>query len=39
MTRIHLSRDSHFISVLLRWIQAYYVHKFERYIATHKLVV
>ena len=39
MTRIHLNLDVHLVNVLVRWIQTYYVHKFERYVATHKVVV
>ena len=39
MTRIHLNLDSHFANVLVRWLQTYYVHKFERYVATHELAI
>lgn len=39
MTRNPPNRDFHLVTVLVRWIQTYYVHKFERYVATHELVV
>ena len=39
MTRNQLSQASNLVTILMRWIQTYYVHKFERYIATHELAV
>lgn len=39
MKRNPLTQNSHLVTVLLRWIQTYYVHKFERYVATHELAV
>ena len=39
MTRNQLSQASNLVTILLRWIQTYYVHKFERYVATHELAV
>lgn len=37
MKRNPLTQNSHLVTVLLRWIQTYYLHKFERYVATHEL--
>ena len=39
MKRNLLTQHSHLVTVLVRWIQTYYVHKFERYVATHELAV
>ncbi len=39
MTRIHRNDYFHLVNVLVRWLQSYYVHKFERYVATHELAV
>ena len=39
MKRNPLTQNSHLVTVLLRWIQTYYLHKFERYVATHELAV
>ena len=38
MTRIHPNVDSYLVNVLVRWLQTYYLHKFERYLATHKSI-
>ena len=37
MTRNQLIQECHLVTVLARWIQTYYVYKFERYLATHEL--
>lgn len=39
MKRIYLNVDFHLATVLMRWLQTYYVHKFERYTATHEIAV
>lgn len=39
MTCIHLNVDFHLVKVLRRWLQTYYVHKLERYAATHQIAV
>ena len=36
MTRIQLNLDSKFMTVLARWLQTYYQHKLERYLASHQ---
>jgi hypothetical protein len=36
MTRIQPNLDSTFIQVLVRWLQTYYQHKLERYLASHQ---
>lgn len=36
MTRIHLHVELHAVKVFLRWLQARYLHKLERYQATHQ---
>lgn len=37
MTRNRLTQDFSFVIILARWIEAYYLHKFERYVAAHEL--
>ena len=38
MTRIQLTVDFHLVNFLVRWLQTYYVHKFERYAANHESI-
>ena len=37
MTHIHPNLVTHFVTLLVRWLQARYTHKLEHYAATHEL--
>ena len=38
MTYLHHNVDVHFVNLLVRWVQTYYLHKLERYLATHQSI-
>ena len=37
MKHTQTKQDFFLVTALVRWIQTYYMHKFERYVATHEL--
>ena len=39
MKRTQSNRDFRLVAALVCWIQTYYMHKFERYVATHDLAI
>ena len=39
MKRTQANQNFFLVAALVRWIQTYYMHKFERYVATHDLAV
>ena len=37
MTHIHYNVDFHIVNVFVHWLQTRYLHKLERYLASHDL--
>ena len=38
MTYLHYNVDFHLVNVFVHWLQSRYLHKLERYLATHKAI-